>query len=1124
MVSEGMWRSTVSTFCDEVSNLDDNTDGNCLDEELRRRLYKSVYEEFVGPIDPDSGETLDEFSSPSLRYHAGVLYPRGTQIDMAQGKDAVSSDGENPGELAAGTSAGNPDSPLPIGSDVPDGSDVSEEASDEDYEEPVSLSNARAQSAMSMTLGIRNEDEISVSIRCARYVRQKVEEKSCYKRIPLRFDLLAEDLELPTGEGDDIRRGYKLDGGALELWVVFRQRIPEGLVLTVALCNMNAAPSGQHEDSSACYYQAGFKVSSKLGLIPPAWSQLDESTSDEEASKSLIYRNVRNYAIGHGCATSWDQGLPVKWAQTQVMPVSDTHSMKPLHPLMDGIVLSIESFGRADCWGETLNAMNTLCDKYSLWISQTRKRALKLPRQYESAARRNLDECDLCLARIKDGISLLDSNIVARQAFVMANEAMYDQFLHYGVVSGERKYLDEPIGYTRSWRPFQLAFILMNIRSVIDETSDDRGVVDLIWFPTGGGKTEAYLGLTAFVLIWERLSHVESEGVTVFMRYTLRLLTSQQFDRASSLICALESMRRRMPDLLGHREFRIGLWVGGEASPNTRDQAERLRRAYVNRNEGRNPFPVRKCPWCGSSLEENKRVSYRRDRSTKKLFFVCPNENCEFSKGDGLPLDVVDDEVYANPPSLLVGTIDKFAMLPYRQEALPLFGITKEGRRRPPKLIIQDELHLISGPLGSMAGHYETLISSLCERDEGGRKVLPKIVASTATVSRAKGQCNQLYACGEENVFQFPPSGIDYDDSFFSVEDKESRGRRYVGAFVPTLNAASTNIRLYAALLWEPATWKDVPDDWKDPYWTTIGYYGTTRELGQAVTWMGGDIPERLWEHRKRAERAGDDTVRYINVAEELTSRKDADEVRKGLDSLSISYPSRNAVDLCFATNMISVGLDVGRLGLMVVEGQPKTTAEYIQATSRVGRGSRAKGIVFVVYSTTKPRDRSHYENFAMYHQSFYQNVEPSSVTSFCRQVRDRALFGTLVGIYRSVDGDDSEAFRYPEKEPFDFAAETILNRVEKVDPHELQGTKEDLDEIHEGWDASDYDRWFELKPENFGPPTPLMHPTGAESSDAWGGGTFEVPTSMRSVDAQCRVRILGTYVGYGENEGNKHA
>lgn len=1103
-----------------MTDLTENSDNVSVDEELRQRLYKSVYEEFIGPIDPNSEETLDEFSSPSLRYHAGVLHPRGTQIDSANTKDdAVPNDGK-PNDDAV--QAGANDSALSDEADVPGSTPISREASDEDFEEPVSLSNARAQSAMSMTLGIRKGDRIAVSIKCAKYSRQKIDGKSCYKRIPIQFELSSEDIELPTGEGDDLKRGYVLEDEALELWLVFRHQISEGLVATIALCNTNSASSSQRDDYAACYYQVGFKVSSDLGLIPPVWNQAGESSSEEEDSKNLIYRSLRNYAIGHGCATSWDQSTQVKWAMTQVMPTSDTHPMKPVHPLMKDVTLSIENFGKANSWDATLEAMQTLCDKYALWIEQAREKACALPKQYENAAQRNLVQCELCLSRVKDGITLLDGNEIAKQAFVMANEAMYDQFLHYSVVSGERKSLDEPVGYTRCWRPFQLAFILMNIRSIIDEACADRSIVDLIWFPTGGGKTEAYLGLTAFTLIWERLSQMTSEGVTVFMRYTLRLLTSQQFDRASSLICALESMRRRLPDLLGQREFRIGLWVGGDASPNTRDDAEKNRRRYVDKNEGGNPFPVRKCPWCGSSLEENKRASYKRDRRTRKVLYVCPNGECEFSQNEGLPLDVVDEEVYAKPPSLLVGTIDKFAMLPYRREAFPLFGIVDGKRELPPKLIIQDELHLISGPLGSMAGHYETLISSLCEREVNGEAVLPKIVASTATVSRAKEQCNQLYACGEKKVFQFPPSGIDYDDSFFSVEDKEARGRRYVGVFIPTLNAASTNIRLYADLLWEPATWKDISDEQKDPYWTTVGYYGTTRELGQAVTWMGGDIPERLWEHKRRAERAGDDTVRYINVAKELTGRKDADEVRKGLDSLSVSYPSRNAVDLCFATNMISVGLDVGRLGLMVVEGQPKTTAEYIQATSRVGRG-KAKGIVFVVYSTTKPRDRSHYENFAMYHQSFYQNVEPSSVTAFCRQVRDRALFGTMIGIYRSVDDDDSEAFRYPEEAAYELAANAICKRVEEVDPHELLGTEADLDEIYECWKASDYDRWFELKPENFDPPTPLMHPTGAESSDEWSGGTFEVPTSMRSVDAQCKVRIVGTYSGYNNTESDSN-
>lgn len=1091
---------------------------NDIDEDLRNRLFRSVYEEFVGPIDPDSEEMLSERDSPAVRYHAGVLHPRNTCIDAEQGEDAS---GESDAILD-----GHNEEPACDGGllDVADASDVSEASPDEDYEEPVALSNARAQSAISMTVAVQPEDVLSADIRCAKYVRVKVDDKSHFKRVPVHFVFNPGDLKIPSGRHGDVKRVYKLGEEQLELWLVYRRAISGGVVLTVAVCNTDNAADNQSDDCLKCYYQTCLKISSSCGLIPPVWNQTNDFVSAEDATKRLIYRNIRNYAIGHGCATRWDDNRPVFWAETQIIPTAETRSMKPIHPSMENVTLSIEDFGNPAHWENTLGSMRLLCKKYGQWIIEVTAESEGLSECYQTAAQDNLSQCEACLNRIKEGISVLETDPIARKAFIMANEAMYEQFLHYSAVSGERGSLEEPLGYVRSWRPFQLAFILMNIRAMVDETCEDREVVDLIWFPTGGGKTEAYLGLSAFVLIWERLSHNESEGVTVFMRYTLRLLTSQQFDRASSLICSLEAMRRREPELLGSREFRIGLWVGKEASPNNRHDAKEKRLIYVDKEEGPNPFPVRKCPWCGSSFEDDRRASYVRQRRTEKLLFVCPNPECEYSKGDGLPLDVVDEEIYQNPPSLLVGTIDKFAILPYRHKAFALFGIDNGRRGRPPKLIIQDELHLISGPLGSMAGHYETLVSALCERTDASSKILPKIVASTATVSRAREQCNQLYACGEDKVFQFPPSGIDYDDSFFSYEDKEARGRRYVGLLVPTgegtsaTSAASTNIRLYADLLWEPATWRGVSDEQKDPYWTIIGYYGTTRELGQAVTWMGGDIPERLREHKRRAELVGDKSVRYVNVAKELTGRKDADEVRKGLDSLAISYPSTKAVDLCFATNMISVGLDVGRLGLMVVAGQPKTTAEYIQASSRVGRG-KAKGIVFVVYSATKPRDRSHYENYAMYHSGFYQNVEPSSVTSFCRQVRDRALFGTLVGIYRSMDEEDSPTFRSPEERAFSLAAETILSRIEKVDPQELAGAEQDIETIRSIWQESDYERWSELKPDNFNPLTPLMHPLGNKMSDMWSGGTFDVPTSMRSVDAQCKLRIIGSYDDYYEGE-----
>ncbi len=602
---------------------------DAIDEELRNRLYKSVHEEFVGPMDPDSEEILDERDSPAGRYHAGVLHPRGAHVDVAQGESAGREpdtvlDERNEGPARDG---GSPD--------IADASDVGEALPDEDYEEPVALSNTRAQSAISMTVAVRPGDVLSADIRCAKYVRIKVDDKSHFKRVPVHFVFKSGDLAIPSGRHDDVKRVYRLGKEHLELWLVYRRAISGGVVLTVAVCNTDNATGNRSDDDLKCYYQTNLRISSSSGLIPPVWNQANDVASAEDATKRLIYRNIRNYAIGHGCATRWDDNRPVLWAETQIIPTAETRSMKPIHPSMENVTLSIEDFGNPDHWENTLGSMRLLCKKYGQWIFEITAESEGLSECYQTAAQDNLSQCEACLNRIKEGISVLETDPIARKAFIMANEAMYEQFLHYSVVSGERGGLDEPLGYTRSWRPFQLAFILMNIRSMVDETCEDRKVVDLIWFPTGGGKTEAYLGLSAFVLIWERLSHNESKGVTVFMRYTLRLLTSQQFDRASSLICSLEAMRRRESELLGSREFRIGLWVGKDASPNNRHDAKEKRLTYVDKEEGLNPFPVRKCPWCGSSFEDDRRASYVRQRGTEKLLFVCPNPECEYSKGDG---------------------------------------------------------------------------------------------------------------------------------------------------------------------------------------------------------------------------------------------------------------------------------------------------------------------------------------------------------------------------------------------------------------------------------------------------------------------------------------------------------
>lgn len=418
---------------------------DAIDEELRNRLYKSVHEEFVGPMDPDSEEILDERDSPAGRYHAGVLHPRGAHVDVAQGESAGREadtvlDERNEGPARDG---GSPD--------IADASDVGEALPDEDYEEPVALSNARAQSAISMTVAVRPGDVLSADIRCAKYVRIKVDDKSHFKRVPVHFVFKSGDLAIPSGRHDDVKRVYRLGKEHLELWLVYRRAISGGVVLTVAVCNTDNATGNRSDDDLKCYYQTYLRISSSSGLIPPVWNQANDVASAEDATKRLIYRNIRNYAIGHGCATRWDDNRPVLWAETQIIPTAETRSMKPIHPSMENVTLSIEDFGNPDHWENTLGSMRLLCKKYGQWIFEITAESEGLSECYQTAAQDNLSQCEACLNRIKEGISVLETDPIARKAFIMANEAMYEQFLHYSVVSGERGGLDEPLGYTRSW-------------------------------------------------------------------------------------------------------------------------------------------------------------------------------------------------------------------------------------------------------------------------------------------------------------------------------------------------------------------------------------------------------------------------------------------------------------------------------------------------------------------------------------------------------------------------------------------------------------------------------------------------------------------------------------------------
>ncbi|GAK12350.1 superfamily II DNA and RNA helicase [Geomicrobium sp. JCM 19039] len=709
---------------------------------------------------------------------------------------------------------------------------------------------------------------------------------------------------------------------------------------------------------------------------------------------------------------------------------------------------------------ELCAALSVLTNDYQQWIQEQRKRIGKSVKGFDGVASDAMDRCEEILRRLREGISVLSSDNDALESFRFANKAMASQRIRsiYSLRRRRGNNLDYEtlnVPKNRSWRPFQLAFMLLSIPSLADPEHKDRtnqieAYADLLWFPTGGGKTEAYLGVAAFTMAIRRrqgkLGELDADrGLSVIMRYTLRLLTLQQFQRASTLLCAMEVLRKANPDKWGNHPFTIGLWVGKKITPNTTEQSHEFieNEREEKRRNGSTPAQLTSCPWCGSEISPGRDIQVDRDIGRTLIFCGDKYGRCEFSRAKspelGLPVLVVDDEIYRNPPSMLIATVDKFALMAWRGEIRTLFGYvseecprhgfiwpgsqcTGEHRKkgkypsttvkqvtkvRPPDLIIQDEFHLISGPLGTMVGLYETAVDSLSAWEYNGKKVMPKVIASTATVKKAEEQVTNVFM---RQVSVFPPQGLDIGDNFFSVQrpKEQNPGRRYLGICSPGSSRPAVLIRVYVALLTAAQSLYNHFGQVADPYMTLVGYFNSLRELGGMRRLAEDDVQTRAYKvQMSDIERPGLSQRKLRNI-EELTSRVSSRDIPKKLDQLEVEFKQTwnkgetQAIDIALATNMLSVGVDVNRLGLMIVNGQPKTTAEYIQSTSRVGRSF--PGLVFTVLTWSRPRDLSHYETFEHYHSTFYKHVEAQSVTPFAPRALDRGLTGTMISIIRLIN------------------------------------------------------------------------------------------------------------------------
>lgn len=1023
------------------------------DEAVRAALVAALEADLVGPFDPASGHEVLPLP-PSRWYLTGFLAPqfgRAPEADDPDADDELAIGGESQAE-DAGSADPEPKRrqhfpasmglsvflPAARGGSSGDAIDVDvayadyrKEPHPDDASEDDTAASRRART--SYRGAVKESDDTT-----PRSVWRRVARGPVTVTVPLDREMLErEGIEIPGSDGLWLR-GELRDAAIAGL--------PDG-ARVLSLFVVNEREPLERDRDLTFAFQVRMTLRAAGGFLPRPNRQGDDANDEDPRVLALQFRDRCEWAVGHNTSVVAPKPDPhddrVRELTTTQLPRFEVPSVA--HAGVDGLELGMEALSNLGGDG-LVRALSPLVEAYGSWIDRQHNVPLTSD-AFDQTRKLLLAKADIARRRIAEGIERLASDDEVRRAFTMANRAMSVAAKQADNWREDPRYKD---GNVPRWRPFQLAFVLMNLASVADPQHEDREVADLIYFPTGGGKTEAYLGLIAYTLVLRRLRGRDrpddGRGVAVVLRYTLRLLTLDQLGRAATLMCALEQLRQRYPEKLGRARLTVGLWVGQSATANRLSELNRVLNDHdLWRTES--PFPLGDCPWCGTEiLRRNIKLIDDAGRPSKTKFtravVYCDNAACSFTErkreGEGLPVLFVDEQIYRELPEFLIATVDKFAMMPWRTETGMLFGrathvdalraygttdkpsagataLGPEGLH-PPELIVQDEMHLISGPLGTMVGLYEAAIDYLCERTVNGVPRVPKVVCSTATVRRAREQIRALF---EREMQIFPPRGIDDGDNFFATIEREKHGRLYLGVSAPGRTLRAVSVRTYAVLLAAAAKHFDpngAPEQPADPYMTLVGYFNSLRELGGMRRLVEDEVRTRVSKFADGKRPVGFTgphpfaANRSLRIPAELTSRESTDKVKNTKRQLAKRHaqPSSEdadskdrleALDTVLASNMISVGLDIDRLGLMVVTGQPKTTSEYIQATSRVGRAY--PGLVVTCLNASRPRDRSHYERFVAYHESFYREVEATSVTPFSLQTLDRGMFGTLLSMVR---------------------------------------------------------------------------------------------------------------------------
>lgn len=1037
-------------------------------------------------------------------------------------------------------------------------------------DETISGTNLRNPTTMGLSFQVELEKggELLVTLDAARYVSlpyitDQENAPLWWRRQPMHIEYKVGAGQLKPGSINITKKQLskedqqQLGNIDLELSVFARpiKSAPSQLLLTVCFINRTVGATSEIRNARSLF-QTGFQVETIKGQIHPYTEASFTNPSEEEQSLDLLYSNQPIFASGHGCSADWgeprsDNPFIRKLAEGTKTVSKVVATPFPCYELSNisaeiksgdkVLMASMKALGGLIEEDDGIQDLTSIIEGYDKWIGENSAKIESLPSRLKTAAENHMDECRKALKRMRDGLDLLENDETARIAFRYANEAIYTQQKRAGAT---RKWQGDPLALAGTekdffkdearigkWRPFQIAFILMNLRSMLEGDDPYKQNVELIWFPTGGGKTEAYLGLAAYAIIFRRLRDPKDSGTQVLMRYTLRLLTSQQFQRASGLVCALDEIRLRLRKEnsldLGDDPISIGLWVGGSNTPNTNEGA---RTALTQASNPNNPyqFVLQRCPWCGAQIGPVKTSKTRCVvkgiiRAGNDVRFRCGSRDCRLSNGNGIPVTVIDEQIYNTPPTILIGTVDKFASLAWKPEVRNIFGLDEDGERikSPPNLIIQDELHLITGPLGTVCSTYETVIEELCTDYRGGKPTKPKIVGATATTRNYRDQIHKLY--GRKSTAIFPPPGLESADSYFASSERDENnnltpGRIHVGLFAQGYSSVQTaNVRAFSSILNTPSY---IPDDEKDPWWTLLVFHNSIKELGGSLTLCMNDIPERMAVLRKRLNERKtkpNGEIDYKNARwlnhyriKELTSRIRNDEVPKAIDDLETPFNPEKALnqafDICLASSIIEVGVDIQRLSVMAIIGQPKTTAQYIQVAGRVGRDPKKPGLVLTQYAPTKPRDRSHFEKFRSYHERLYAMVEPASLTPFTPSSVQKTLPGVIASYLRQ--SKDLAAAESPSVAAnyLDDCFELIRERCAEIAPGELsqlEGYLEAMRNDLQGWQKANWNLSNQM-----GENTAQLRRAGSPYHPNWEHLSWPTMNSMRSVDAECRAEI----------------